>query len=1128
MPRMPHARRGRPVILVFLAAGVAAGASTPALGQNTPPATPVVTEPQFDGRIVNPEDTHMECVMFSDPDEGDEHACSDWEIWTVTPPQRVWASLCVTGPEMVHIHLGDGVFEGSHAGRASLMPSTNYVLRVRHKDGSGDPATEWSGYGERTFITGQLSSIFPMELDDILDSPAPTWVDTTGVPIALPAGGAPGELRLESGAGEPMLVIAGEAGGGNRVTNPGTLAEHVPARIRLIAGGQPIILPETDLGFTDHTGIDRMIYLPPVNLAPGESAYLWVAANGSTYHAAAGQNAPSFASLARGVAVPWTVRQPGFKVEIVASGFQLPVNIAFVPNPGNEPESPLFYVTELYGEIKVVRRDGTVGTYASNLINFNPTGAFPGSGEQGVTGIVVEPVTGDVFASMLYDATPPNGPHYPKIVRFTSNDGGQTAATQTVIRNMVGETQGQSHQISNLSIGPDGKLYVHMGDGFIANTAQNLDSYRGKILRMNLNGTAPSDNPFYNASNGINARDYIFASGMRNPFGGDWREADGKHYQVENGPSVDRITQVVAGRNYLWNGSDASMTNFALYNWNPAAGPVNMAFIQPGTFGGSRFPESKMGHMFISESGPTWASGPQPLGKRISEFVLDAQGNIVGGPTPLIEYNGSGKATVAGLAAGPDGLYFTDLYKDEGYGSPVDRGANVLRVRFVGAANFAAQPDAGPSPLTVQFSDLSTVPSPTAWLWSFGDGQTSTERNPTHTYEQEGFYNVRLTVTGSGGAAVLQRNAYIKVGQVPKIALIGGTNPPSASDLAVAEHLRDVGFTVDHYDDEPANRPSAHQLSHSHDLVVVSSTVTSGNIAGEFRTESVPLIFWEQGLLLNGRENLASGGAVAQNATTISILTTAHPITQGLAMGGSHVFQPGANMSVGTGTFAPGATLVARRAASSDAAILAAEAGATLLNGYTAPARRVFLFFEDTSFLSATPATAELLKRAVCWGGDFYPAVDTHPSPLALNEGDSAVFTVGASGAGPITYTWERDGVPLASGGRIAGATTGTLTITNVRPEDVGVYRAVVTNACGRIITDEATLDVTPRPSCPADWNQDTAVNSGDISAFLTSWIASVTEGTPEADFDGDGTVNSGDISVFLTAWIDAASGGCR
>jgi glucose/arabinose dehydrogenase len=374
--------------------------------------------------------------------------------------------------------------------------------------------------------------------------------------------------------------------------------------------------------------------------------------------------------------------QPGYKVEIVATGFQLPVNIAFIPAPGLEPNAPFFYVTELYGTIKVVTRDGMVSDYATDLLNFDPTGNFPGSGEQGLTGLVVDPASGDVYASMLYNDDPSDdgAPHYPKVMRFQSLDGGRTASTGTVILDMFPEIQGQSHQISNLSIGPDGKLYVHMGDGFSARTARDLDAFRGKILRMNLDGSPAVDNPFYDAADGINARDYVYASGFRNPFGGAWSAADGSLYEVENGPRTDRFAKVVPGQDYLWDGDDPDLLNFAIYNWSPSHAPVNIVFIQPETFDGSGFPAEKMDHAFVSESGPTYASGPVSGGKRISEFVIDEEGNVVGDPIPLIEYNGSGKATVAGLAAGPDGLYFSDLYKDLNFDSPIDRGAKILRV----------------------------------------------------------------------------------------------------------------------------------------------------------------------------------------------------------------------------------------------------------------------------------------------------------------------------------------------------------------------------------------------------------------------------------------------------------------
>ena len=401
--------------------------------------------------------------------------------------------------------------------------------------------------------------------------------------------------------------------------------------------------------------------------------------------------------------IPWAVRQPGYVVEVVATGFQLPMNIAMVDNPGNNPGDPFMYVNELYGKIKVITRSGAVSDYVTGLLNFNPTGNFPGSGEQGVAGLARDPVTGDLFASMVYEDTASTAnpkPHYSKVMRFHSTDGGMTAATQTVVKDMFGETTEHSHQISNVTIGPDSKLYVHNGDGFDFTTALNLNSYRGKILRMNLDGTAPTDNPFYNASDGINARDYVFAYGVRNPFGGAWRAVDASHYEVENGQNIDRFAKVPAGRNFGWDGGDITMRNFALWNWEPANAPVNIAFIQPETQFGSGFPAGKMTHAYVTESGPTYATGPQTRGKRIVDFH-PVTGNFSGtSPQNLIEYTGNGKASANGLAAGPDGLYFTDLYKDQNPSSPIEPGANVLRVRWTDPQTGYPRPK-GATPLRV-------------------------------------------------------------------------------------------------------------------------------------------------------------------------------------------------------------------------------------------------------------------------------------------------------------------------------------------------------------------------------------------------------------------------------------------
>ena len=557
-----------------------------------------------------------------------------------------------------------------------------YELRARFRDDVGSV----SSYATRRFTVGAASTFFPMEVQDVAAVPGLTWTTSSGGTVSLPPSTPnQSQLRLESESGQLLWSLTGGV-----TSNPPALADHADVRVVIVAGTNGLSLDTSKLAFRDDDNLQRKIFLPAFNLAANQRLDLWVAVDGSTFYGTAAQSAPDFSSLARAADLSFVALQPGFEIDVVATGLRLPTNIAFVPNPGPDADDPLYFVTELYGSIQVVRRDGTRQTFATGLLDYNPQGPFGGTGEQGLTGIAVQrdtvnPEIYHLYVTMLWDNGSPPGPnfHYPKVERLDSAPGGLAMTSRTVLLNMQPETQGQSHQISNVTIGPDNKLYVHMGDGFDFSTAQNLDQYRGKILRMNLDGTAPVDNPFYNAANGINARDYVYAYGFRNPFGGGWRAADGKHYEVENGPSVDRLAQVNPGINYGWNNTDASMMINAIYNWPTAHAPVNLAFIESPTFGGSQFPADKLDHLFVSESGATYAAGPQANGKRIVEFVLDANGNRVSGPNTLVQYSGTGRGSVVGLAAGPDGLYFTDFYEDSGANGPTAAGARIFRVRYV-------------------------------------------------------------------------------------------------------------------------------------------------------------------------------------------------------------------------------------------------------------------------------------------------------------------------------------------------------------------------------------------------------------------------------------------------------------
>jgi PKD repeat protein/uncharacterized protein YjiK len=104
-------------------------------------------------------------------------------------------------------------------------------------------------------------------------------------------------------------------------------------------------------------------------------------------------------------------------------------------------------------------------------------------------------------------------------------------------------------------------------------------------------------------------------------------------------------------------------------------------------------------------------------------------------------------------------------------------------------ADFSGDPTTGDAPLTVSFSDGSSG-DPTAWDWDFGDGATSSEQNPVHTYTAPGSYTVTLTVTNAGGSDALTKPAYITVTQPPPMAEFTGS--PMTGDTPLTVNFTDL------------------------------------------------------------------------------------------------------------------------------------------------------------------------------------------------------------------------------------------------------------------------------------------------------------------------------------------------
>jgi len=181
-----------------------------------------------------------------------------------------------------------------------------------------------------------------------------------------------------------------------------------------------------------------------------------------------------------------------------------------------------------------------------------------------------------------------------------------------------------------------------------------------------------------------------------------------------------------------------------------------------------------------SETGITWSTAPPLDGAPLASAEAIAAGQWV-------EYDvssavrGDGGVAFGLASASSHSGYFSSR---EGANPPqlvVQTGAAVAPT-----ADFALTPAQGPAPHAVAFTDLS-LGGPTSWLWSFGDGASSSEANPIHVYAAQGTYDVRLTVSNAQGSNSLLRSAAVQVAApVPPVADFSATPLAGEAPLLVA------------------------------------------------------------------------------------------------------------------------------------------------------------------------------------------------------------------------------------------------------------------------------------------------------------------------------------------------------
>jgi len=348
---------------------------------------------------------------------------------------------------------------------------------------------------------------------------------------------------------------------------------------------------------------------------------------------------------------PWvfdTAEQHKIRVSVVTRDLSQPWAIAFLP--GGD-----MLVTERPGRLRVVR-DGVLDPHAISGV---PEVRTDGNG--GLMDVALHPdFSENRLVYLTYTKPVENGWGAPALAV-----GRLEAGTLTDVRDLVVTEayEGNSGLNGRVAFGRDGKVYMSTG-GRVGNAAQDPMSLRGKVLRLEDNGSVPPDNPFVNRG----YRPEIYTLGHRNTLGLILHPETGELWQHENGPNGgDEVNIISPGRNYGWpevsfgrNYSGDRITDHPtregieppLLVWLPAIAAAGMA-----VYTGDQFPAWR-GNLFVG----SLRQGGIPGTGHLQRIVFNELTEELRRESMLTEL----RQRIREVREGPDGLLYLLTAEDDG------------------------------------------------------------------------------------------------------------------------------------------------------------------------------------------------------------------------------------------------------------------------------------------------------------------------------------------------------------------------------------------------------------------------------------------------------------------------------
>ncbi len=354
---------------------------------------------------------------------------------------------------------------------------------------------------------------------------------------------------------------------------------------------------------------------------------------------------PAFKGQTRGCSVKSNV---AFNVVVVATGLSKPWAVEPLPNGD-------LLVTEKGGRLRIVSAAGQIAAPIAGVP------AVDSSGQGGLLDVELSPNFSSDRTLYFSFSEPRDGGNGTSVARAILSADRTRLEQVTVIFRSMPTYRGRAHYGSRVLVGPDGKLYITLGDRSDLATrpqAQHLDSHLGKIVRINTDGTVPSDNPFVGRSD---ARPEIWSYGHRNVQSAAF-DASGKLWELEHGPrGGDELNLVEKGKNYGW-----PIISYGIeYSGQPIAGSISAkAGLEQPVYYWDPVIAPSGAQFYTGNLFPAWKNSLFVGGMRDTRLVrLDIRGNRVVGEEHLLTDRGQ---RVRDVKQGADGALYIVTDKTDG------------------------------------------------------------------------------------------------------------------------------------------------------------------------------------------------------------------------------------------------------------------------------------------------------------------------------------------------------------------------------------------------------------------------------------------------------------------------------